>query len=269
MVRTLLIVTAIALTAIYLFARFVRRAGMFFPERYPSGAWDTRMLPVQPADHYFTTSDGIRLHGWLFSAADPNAPLMIWFHGNGGNVTQRGTICATLATRGVSVFIFDWRGYGRSESTASESGLYHDALAAYDYAAKQLAAKSIAVYGESLGGPYAAYVASRRPTRCAIIENSFPSLRELGNSIYAPIPLGLTAPRAMRTADWLNDAGRPVLVMHGKNDGVIPFRLGVALHAKLRVPKEMLVSETAGHCEIPAVEPARYDEAVTRWVLRQ
>jgi fermentation-respiration switch protein FrsA (DUF1100 family) len=267
--RTILIFAVIALGAIYLFARFVRRASMFYPERYPSGAWDTRMLPVQPRDHYFTTSDGVRLHGWLFAATSPEAPLMIWFHGNGGNVTERGTICATLATRGISVFIFDWRGYGRSEGSASESGLYRDGLAAYDYAHKTFEARSIAVYGESLGGPYAAYVASERKTHSAIIENSFPSMLALGNALYAPIPLGLTAPRAMRTADWLNDAGRPVLVMHGKNDGVIPFRLGVALYDKLRVQKEMLVSETAGHCEIPAVEPARYYEAVTRWVRRE
>src|SRR5690349_6800570 len=110
--RTFVIVLALLLGGVYLFARFVRRASMFFPERYPSGAWDTRSLQIQPEDHTFTTSDGLKLNGWLFRAADPNAPLMIYFHGNGGNITSRGHICATLASRGVSVLIFDWRGYG-------------------------------------------------------------------------------------------------------------------------------------------------------------
>lgn len=235
---------------------------MFFPERYPSGMWDTSALAVQPEEQFFTASDGVRLHGWLFKAEEPHAPLLIWFHGNGGNITYRGPIAATLASRGVSVFVFDWRGYGRSEGTPSEPGLIRDSLAAYDHAPRS---DHVVLYGESLGGPYAAYVATKRKARAVIVENTFPSLRELGNALYRPIPLGLTAPRALRTADWLNEAGLPVLVMHGRRDQVIPFYLGKRLYDALEVPKELFVSESAGHCEIPAVEPARYYEAVARW----
>jgi uncharacterized protein len=260
--KSFIIVLAVGLAAVYAFARFVRKASMFFPERFPSGMWDTRALAVQPEEHTFMTSDRLRLHAWLFRSTTPNAPLVIWFHGNGGNITERGTIAATLATRGVSVFLFDYRGYGRSEGNASETGLYKDATAAYDYASRL--GGPITLYGESLGGPYAAYVASRRKARNVVIENSFPSLLELGNAIY--FPLGYTAPRALRTTDWLNEAGLPVLVMHGKKDSVIPFRLGLSMYENLRVPKQMLVSETAGHCEIPAVETARYYETVTRSV---
>ena len=261
MIRSALILAAVAVTLMYAFARFVRSTGMFFPERYPSGTWDTRALEVQPEEQFFATSDGVRLHGWLFKAKDPDAAMLIWFHGNGGNITHRASIAATLASRGVSVFLFDWRGYGRSEGTPSESALFLDALAAYDH----VRAGRVILYGESLGGPYAAYVATKRKAHSVIMENSFPSLRELGNALYAPIPLGLSAPRALRTADWLNDAGLPVLVMHGKRDQVIPFRLGQRLYDALKVRKEMLVSENAYHCEIPALEPARYYEAVVRW----
>ena len=124
------------------------------------------------------------------------------------------------------------------------------------------------MYGESLGGPYAAFVAKQRKVRRVVIENSFPSLAALGNAIYRPIPLGWFAPQAMLTARWLNDAGVPVLVLHGRRDQVIPFFLGQRLYDGLRVPKEMVVSDTAGHCEIPSVDPEKYYGAVVRFATQ-
>lgn len=266
MLRTFLLTAFVAVLALYAFARYARRASMFFPDRFPIGLWDVQGLAVGPEDHYFTTSDGVRLHGWLFRAGDEQAPVILWLHGNAGNITNRAPMAAELARRGVSVFLAEWRGFGRSEGRPSEDGLYHDALAAYDYVAKNLGNDEIVVYGESLGGPYAAYVASRRAVRAVIIENSFPSLADLGNALYAPLPLGWTAPRAMTTTRWLNESGVPVLVMHGRRDNVIPFRLGMKLYEGLRGPKELLVSETASHSEIPAAEPERYYSAVSGFV---
>jgi fermentation-respiration switch protein FrsA (DUF1100 family) len=257
----------VLLVALFAFAQLIRRTGMFFPEKFPSGDWSTASLPVVPLDQTFTTPDGVTLHAWLFRAASPAARLLIWYHGNGGNITERAPIAAELARRGVSVLLFDWRGYGRSGGTPSESALYVDALAAYDFAASRLGATAhdIVLYGESIGGPYAAYTASRRGARSVVIENSLPSLRALGNALY-PIPLGWFAPFAMRTTKWLNDARVPVLVMHGRRDTVIPFRLGQQLYDGIRGPKQFFVSERAGHGEIPFVEGVRYYETVVHFV---
>lgn len=263
-VMRVLLFLAILFVVLFLFAQFLRRTGMFYPERHPAGMWDTSRFAIQPEEHTFTTSDGVKLHAWLFRGG---APLLIWHHGNGGNITHRAEIAIELARRGISVFLFDWRGYGRSEGTPSEGKLYLDSLAAYDYA-RRLTPGDIILYGESLGGPYAAYVAARRKARCVIIENSFPSLRAVGNILYKPLPLGWFAPRAMATQRWLNEAGAPVLVMHGRRDAVIPFALGQELYDGLRVPKEMLVSERAGHCEIAFVEAERYYAAVTRFATK-
>jgi fermentation-respiration switch protein FrsA (DUF1100 family) len=261
--RSAALLAVLVLVGLYAFAHYARRSSMFFPERFPLGDWHGG-----GEDHFFTTPDGVKLHAWLFRAEDPSAPLMIWFHGNAGNITSRGQIAQTLAGRGVSVFVFDWRGYGKSEGRPTEHALYRDALAAYDYATQRLGARreAIALYGESLGGPYAAYVARHRGARCVIIENSFPSLRDLGNALYAPLPLGWTAPRAMTTTAWLNEANLPVLVMHGKQDQVIPYELGQRLFEGLRVPKEMFSCETAGHCEIASAESQRYYDTVTRFI---
>jgi fermentation-respiration switch protein FrsA (DUF1100 family) len=261
-VQSALITAAILVLLLFLYAQYLRRTSMFYPSKYPAGEWSTANLALQPEDVEFKSSDGVRLHGWFFLAGDPT---IIFFHGNAGNITERGPTVAGLAKRGISVFVFDWRGYGKSEGTPSESGLFRDALAAFDYT-RARAKGDIVAYGESLGGPYAAYVAAHRKVRCVVIENSFPSLAAIGNALYRPLPLGYSAPFSLMTTRWLNQAGVPVLVMHGKRDQVIPFQLGVALYEGLEVPKELLVSETAGHCEIAQVEPERYYETVTRFV---
>jgi fermentation-respiration switch protein FrsA (DUF1100 family) len=259
----IVVFAAVLLVAILVFAQVLRRTGMFFPDRYPTGRWD-----MGGEDHTFETSDGVRLHAWWFRARDANAPVLIWFHGNAGNITDRADMAEQLAKRGVSVFVFDYRGFGRSEGRASESRIYRDSIAAFEYVRKK-GAKRIVLYGESIGGPYAAYVAKERKgqVRAVILENSFPSLKDLGNALYRPLPLGWTAPFAMRTTAWLNEAGAPVLVLHGTRDAVIPYALGKKLFDELTVPKEMFTSH-AGHCEIPLFEATRYYEAVTRFASR-
>ena len=262
-----LIVVAIVLIALYAYATMVRRASMFYPEKYPTGMWDAA-AHLHPRDVTFGTPDGVRLHGWLFESNTANAPMVIWCHGNAGNITERSQVAQELRRRGVDVLLFDWRGYGKSEGDPTESSLYRDAEAVYAFVTDELhrTPGQIVIYGESLGGPYAAWLAMRRQSRCVIIENSFPSLRELGNVLYAPLPLGYFAPCSMTTTRWLNKAGVPVLVMHGRRDQVIPFALGMKLYDDLRVPKKLLVSENAGHSEIAATEGDRYYEAVTAFV---
>lgn len=268
LVSRVLVFVAVLVVALFLFAQFLRRTSMFFPARYPEGNWSPDAYGVAPIDEWFETRDGVRLHGWLFRATDPAAPLIIWFHGNAGNLTDRAPIAVDFARRGISVFVFDWRGYGRSDGSPTEGSLYRDAMAAYAFAASSLHVppQHIVLYGESVGGPYAAYVAAHERSRCVVIENSFPSLAAMGNALYHPLPMGIFAPFAMRTTRWLNQAGRPVLVLHGKRDGVIPFRLGKELYDGLHVPKRMFVSEGAGHCEIPFIEGNRYFATVVAFI---
>src|SRR5579884_4319264 len=223
--RAALITVAILLIILFAYAQLVRRRSMFFPAKFPEGDWTATAENVQ-----FRTSGGLTLHGWLYRSGEP---LLIFFHGNAGNITERAPEATEIARRGISVLLFDWRGYGKSDGTPSESGLFDDALAAYDFAHTQ--SREIVLYGESLGGPYAAYVATKRKARCVIIENSFPSLAAIGNALYRPLPLGIFAPFSLTTTRWLNQAGIPVLVMHGKRDAVIPFQLGIDLYNGLTV----------------------------------
>ncbi|MBV9495482.1 MAG: alpha/beta fold hydrolase, partial [Acidobacteria bacterium] len=180
---SLLIALVLGIAGLWLFTQYLRSTSLFFPSK--DGNYDKTAYGVQPEDVWFQAADGVKLHGWLFRA---NGPLIVWFHGNAGNITDRASTAAELAKRGVSVFVFDWRGYGKSEGTPSEKALFQDALAAYDAMKRE----DVVLYGESLGGPYAAYVATQRNARAVIIENSFPSLAAMGNRLYG---LGWLAPR--------------------------------------------------------------------------
>lgn len=254
--------------ALALFANLLKRNSLFFPSRYPAGNWDPSLLPLAPRDVTFRTPDGTRLHGWYFEAADAHAPTLIWFHGNGNNLSERGIYGATFAQRGLNVLLFDYRGYGKSEGAPTEEDLYEDSFAAYDFAAGELSRPpaSIVLYGESLGGPYAARVATRRRARCVIIENSFPSLQSVGRVLFPRLPLHWFVRNSLTTARWLNEAGLPVMILHGKCDTTLPFTLAMELYDSLRVPKRLFISETANHCQIQAIEGERYYREVISFV---
>ena len=272
-----MILRALAISAVFAITIFVvafgvglyvRRNGIFFPEPFPEGLWDTSAFSHKPVDEWFEAEDGIRLHGWLFrsDAADP--PLMIWYHGNAGNITHRAAVADILAGRGIDVFLFDYRGFGKSEGSPTEKNVYLDAVAAWRHATSNIASEGspVVLYGESIGGAYAAFVASKHPPRCVIIENSFASLHSIARVHYHPLPVGLLASDGLNTLEWLNQADVPVLVMHGKRDKVAPFELGIELYEGLDSPKDLFVSETADHSAIPWIEGKRYFDRVTRFV---
>lgn len=265
---TILVIVAVAFGVLAFIANSLKRSSLFFPERYPGGYWDTERLDVKPLEAWVTTSDGVKLHFWTFLSPRQPAPLLIWFHGNGGNLSYRADVASRLAERGISTVLFDYRGYGRSEGRATEHGLYADSLAAFEYATSELGAapQDIALYGESLGGPYAAYVGAERGGRCIIVENSFPSLLSMARLAYPNLPFSFFVRGSLRTTDYLNKAGLPVLVMHGKRDSMIPYRLGVELFESLKVPGVFFTSETADHSEIPNVEGERYYRAIEEFV---
>lgn len=259
---------ALAFTGLMFFAELMKQGSLFYPERYPGGYWNIAEI-AKPVDAHFETSDGVRLHGWYFPAEKTDAPLLIWFHGNGGNLTYRAPMAIELARRGVAVFLFDYRGYGKSEGQPSERGLFRDSLAAFDFATARYGnGRSVVLYGESLGGPYAADVALKRKACGLIVENSFSSLASIANAIYRPIPIGVLVHRSLRTADWLRSAGVPVLVMHGRNDRVIPFAEGKNIYDALREPKELFISERADHSGIPQIEGDRYYDAVIAFIAK-
>ena len=172
------------------------------------------------------TEDGETLQGWWMPRPEPDAPVLLFFHGNAGNREDRLHNLAGLWQAGISVLIFDYRGYGGSTGSPSEPGLVADGLAAFDWLADQVAPAPVVLFGRSLGGAVAAAVAGRRPAKGLILESTFTSARDMAGRVL-PLPGVHLIVRARYDAlAAVRDLRLPLLVIHGTADEIVPFAMG-------------------------------------------
>ncbi|HEY2988388.1 MAG TPA: alpha/beta hydrolase [Candidatus Binatia bacterium] len=235
------------LLALFLTGCPVEEKFIFFPiaeiERTP------RDVGLAFEDIFFQTADGVRLNGWL--AAYPGArTTLLWFHGNAGNISHRAEAMKLLHGKvKANVFIVDYRGYGRSEGAASEQGTYEDGLAALRYlrSRKDLDAKNIALFGQSLGAAVATEVAAREECVALILEAPFASIREMARAIYPWLPIGPLLRTRYDVAKKIKAVKAPVLVLQGDQDEVIPVEQGKKVFAAAHEPKKFYIVRGAGH----------------------
>ena len=215
---------------------------IFFP--------DPVMPPAPPgvADRFITTADGVRIHGWWI--APPGATgTLVWSHGNAGNIGNRAPILLALAARGLAVLAYDYRGYGRSEGSPDEAGVYRDSEAAYDEVrALGVPPERIVCFGESLGGAVSIRLATERPVAGVAVVATFPSLRDVARVHY-----GIAATAIGRRFDTLAQLDRlrvPLLIAHGDEDEIVPYDLGERLYAAAHEPKQFLRIPGATHNDV-------------------
>jgi uncharacterized protein len=183
-------------------------------------------------DVSFNTEDGVTLHGWFVPAEDARATLL-FFHGNAGNISHRLDSLRIFHELGLATFIFDYRGYGRSEGRPSERGLRADARAAWAHLSedRRIEPARIIAFGRSLGGAVAACLAAERPLGAVILESSFTSVPDLGAELYPWLPVRWLARLQYDTRACVAQVDVPVLIVHSPHDDIIPFRHGEALAA--------------------------------------
>ena len=195
-------------------------------------------------DVTFETDDEISLTGWFIP--EKNAEKTVLFcHGNGGNISHRIDSIRIFHELGLNTFIFDYRGYGRSAGKPTEAGTYKDADAAWHYLidTQGILPRNIIVFGRSLGGALAAWIAVNHSPGALILESSFISIPELGASLYPWLPVRMLARFKYDTLSRLKEIRCPVMVVHSRDDEMIPFSHGQALFEAAREPKELLVIE--------------------------
>lgn len=229
---------------LYVFqARYV-----YFPE-LPS-----RQVEATPADIGLAfdavtlrTADGEALAGWFVPAPAARGTLL-YLHGNGGNIGHRLDQIEVFHRLGLNVFIFDYRGYGASSGRPSEEGSYRDALAAWNWLtqAQRQAPERIVLFGESLGGSIAAWLAARHAPAGLVIYASFTSVPEMAQALYPLFPAARLARYRYDTRAALRGVNRQLLILHSPEDEIIPFSHGRALLEAARGPKR-LVELRGGH----------------------
>jgi fermentation-respiration switch protein FrsA (DUF1100 family) len=220
---------------------------VYHPHPWVERDWArTSGLPLE--DVWFQAEDGTKLFGWHVQAS-PAAPVLLWCHGNAGNVIHRLENLAELYRLGLSVFIFDYRGYGRSAGKPSEEGLYQDALAAHAYltSVRGIRPERLILFGRSLGASVAGIVAGRRPAAGLILESPFPSIAAMARAHYAGLPMHWLLSGRFPLAEQLSRVTMPVLVIHGDRDDIVPIALGREVFDAARDPKSFYVIEGADH----------------------
>jgi fermentation-respiration switch protein FrsA (DUF1100 family) len=219
---------------------FVQQPAMLF---HPS-----RALDADPQDwglHYenvqLTTADGFALNGW-FIPRDGAERVVLFLHGNAGNISHRGDSIQIFHRLGLAVFIFDYRGYGRSQGSPDEKGFYRDADAAWRYLVETrgVAPKNIVIFGRSLGGAVAAHLAGQVQPGGLILESTLSSTRDFARLLYPLLSRVVVMRYRFDTVASLADVHCPVLVLHSPEDDIMPYSLGEAVYRSAREPRQFV-----------------------------
>lgn len=193
------------------------------------------------------TDDGEKLDAWHVPAKAGTSArgLVLVFHGNAGNIGHRLDYLRMFHDLGYASLILDYRGYGRSSGRPSEKGTYLDAGAAWRHATQMLGypAAKIVLFGESMGGAVAAQLATAQRPAALVLASTFTSVPDLGAGIYPWLPVRLLARIGYDTRERLTMIASPVMVIHSRDDDIIPFAHGEQLFAAARPPKRFLEIE--------------------------
>ncbi len=262
----ILLVLIVGYLGIVLFLYLKQDKIVYYPfkkmEQLPSD------LQLHYSDVYFKSSDGLNLNGWI--VGDENLSKVVLFcHGNGGNISYNLHFPSIYNKLGFRVFLFDYRGYGKSEGIPTEEGTYRDVEAAWYYLTQTLGISpaNIIILGHSLGGAIAArltFTLEIKP-RALILESTFTSVPDLGANLYPFLPVRLVSKYHYDTSSILPMVHLPVLVIHSREDEIIPFSHGQKLFHLANQPKRFL--EISGtHNEGTYTSGLTYTEGVKEFL---
>lgn len=208
------------------------------------------------------------LHGWWIPSVEPTTETLLYLHGNGKNIGSNLGRAKRLRDLGFSVLLIDYRGYGRSRGKfPTEAQVYRDAQIAWDYLVdeRDIQPQDIFIYGHSIGGAIALDLAVRKPSAAAlIVEGTFTSIRDMVKyqKIYNLFPTDWLLTQHFNSLSKLRLLKVPLLVIHGKDDRVVPVRMGETLYEAAPVPKQLFLVSDAGHNNIGSVGEDEYNRRV-------
>lgn len=218
---------------------------------------------------WFAAEDGVRLHGW-FVPGESGKPLVLFFHGNAANISHRVDNLHHLHGMGFPVFIFDYRGFGRSEGwPRAESDLWRDARGALAWlAARGWTPDRMVYFGSSMGAAVAVQTALEAPPAGIVLEAPFTSLPEIARRL-SPVTYTLVGWWSIGDSfDNVRRIGRlsvPLLIFHGDRDRIVPVEMSRRLYARAREPKTLVIVEGAGHSDAYLAGGEGYRQAWLRF----
>lgn len=219
-VRILLIFIILGYTALCLLMYFFQEKLIFFSENLPQ---DYEYDFPSEFEELFINSNGIKLNALHFTVNNPKG-VILYFHGNAGSLAGWGQIAYDFLPRGYDVFIYDYRGYGKSGGMIkNERQLLDDAKAIYNYLLKKYSEKQIILYGRSIGCGMAIFLAKEKNPAKLLLETPYSSLTQIAKHHYPILPTFLLKYK-LNANKWISKVKIPIFIFHGTNDDVIPIR---------------------------------------------
>ena len=260
-----LLVSVLVLSLFGSWLFYQQPAMIFFPSRSlietPTD-WKLRY-----EDTTLETVDGLRLHGW-FIPYQGASRVLLFFHGNAGNISHRRESVMIFHRLGLNVFIFDYRGYGASQGKPSESGLYKDGMAAWEYLVQEkgINKRQIILFGRSLGGSVAVNLAAEVQPGALILESTFSSAKDMANVVFPIISYIVPLRFEFNAVERIKRVTSPLLVMHSTEDDIIPFRLGEKIYHAAGQPKSLVKMHGDHNSGFLLSQPA-YEQALGTFIL--
>jgi len=242
-------VAALVLLAAGLFVFWSDRF-IFYPSR--EGDWEARRRASVPVDEvWLTTADGTRLYNWYSRPADPRAIVLV-FHGNAGNLSDRLQLLEALAGIRAAAFLVGYHGYGRSEGAPSEQGFYQDADAAYGWltTVEKVPPARVVAYGESLGAAAAIDLAARVPVGGLVVQSGFTSIRDMAAAVVPLVPVHLLIRSKLDNRAKIPSVKAPSLFFAAREDEVVPYAQTRRLHESCRARKRWVEFSGCGHNDL-------------------
>ena len=248
----------VVLVAAYLFllllAFVLQRRMQYFPDPSdPPLPGGTRYGGLREVE--LVADDGVRLKAWYWPGEQPVTVLV--FHGNASNRANRLPWMEILRELEVGVFLLDYRGFGGSEGSPTEEGLYRDGDAAVAWV-REHAGGELVFLGQSLGGGVAVEMAARHRPEALVIQNASISVVATARRHYPYLPVGWLMRDRFDGSERIAEVACPLLSIHGERDAVVPIDLGRALFDAAREPKEFWTVPGASHGDLAEVAGGEY-----------
>ncbi len=241
---------------------------LFFPTK--TLAVDMETIAGTPKETVeFPSTNNSKLSAWYFPVTNSRGTVII-SHGNGGNISHRVPLIGMLIKNNLSVLAYDYQGYGQSTGEPSIKNICQDGLAAYDYlvTTRGIEPAKIVVYGESLGGAVTSYIANHRKVGAIILQSTFSSLPHIARKRMPLMKLYPSSlfPDKLDNTQMLARDHAPVLIVHGKQDRLIPIEEAELLNSKLAEPKTFVAIDDAGHNDVYVEFQSHLNAAVSNFL---
>ena len=228
------------------------------------------LLSLEYKELTLSTIDNIAINAWWIPHPEARATLL-FLHGNAGNISHRLDSINIFHQLSLSVLIIDYRGYGKSNGEPSELGTYLDAETAWNYlnSHKDIKTDNIVIFGRSLGGAVATWLAEKHPPAGLIIESSFTSIADMGKYYYPYLPTTLLSRLKYSSIDRVSKIKSPTLFIHSKGDEIIPYKYSEKLFTealKETTTPKFFLETTGSHNEGFLLSGEKYTAGLDRFI---